>query len=202
MVYREDLHENRIFIRTFGEFDILYHDESMLGSMGRSYRILELLKYFIAFRDKRLLPESIVNHLFEEKDHNDPKNVLRTQIFRLRKMLEELEEELPVEGPIFTITFEYGYYMLSLCDRCVVDSDYFEQAMRDAKQLVEKDPAQAIERYRESMPVTPPTVKRNRKPKAQSIGVLNSIEPPHIVAIHEKILMPVGTAMTIVAATK
>jgi hypothetical protein len=30
----------------------------------------------------------------------------------------------------------------------------------------------------------------------------NSIEPPHIVAIHEKIFTPVGTAMTIVAATK
>ena len=37
---------------------------------------------------------------------------------------------------------------------------------------------------------------------AQSIGSLNSIEPPHIVAIQEKILMPVGTAMTMVAATK
>jgi hypothetical protein len=37
---------------------------------------------------------------------------------------------------------------------------------------------------------------------AHSIGVLNSIEPPHMVAIHEKILMPVGTAMTMVAAMK
>ncbi len=31
---------------------------------------------------------------------------------------------------------------------------------------------------------------------------LNSMEPPHIVAIQEKIFTPVGTAMTIVAATK
>jgi hypothetical protein len=52
------------------------------------------------------------------------------------------------------------------------------------------------------MPVTPPRVKRNRKPKAQSIGVLNSIEPPHIVAIQEKTLIPVGTAMTMVASMK
>ncbi len=52
------------------------------------------------------------------------------------------------------------------------------------------------------MPVTPPTVKRNKKPKAQSIGVLNSTEPPHIVAIQLKILTPVGTAMTIVASIK
>ncbi len=40
------------------------------------------------------------------------------------------------------------------------------------------------------------------KPIAHSMGVLNSIDPPHIVAIHEKILTPVGTAMTIVAAVK
>ena len=51
-------------------------------------------------------------------------------------------------------------------------------------------------------PVTPPTVKRKMKPMANSIGVLNSIEPPHIVAIQLKIFTPVGTAMTMVAATK
>src|SRR3546814_7816014 len=51
-------------------------------------------------------------------------------------------------------------------------------------------------------PVTPPTVNMKMKPIAHSIGVLKLIEPPHIVAIHEKILMPVGTAITIVAAVK
>jgi hypothetical protein len=34
------------------------------------------------------------------------------------------------------------------------------------------------------------------------MGVLNSIEPPHIVAIQEKIFTPVGTAITMVATTK
>ena len=51
-------------------------------------------------------------------------------------------------------------------------------------------------------PVTPPTVNRKTKPIAKSIGVRNSSEPPHMVAIQEKILMPVGTAMIIVAAMK
>ena len=51
-------------------------------------------------------------------------------------------------------------------------------------------------------PVTPPTVNKNIKPHAQAIGVLNDIEPPHIVAIHENILIPVGTALIIVAAKK
>ena len=44
--------------------------------------------------------------------------------------------------------------------------------------------------------------KEEMKRIAHSIGVLNSIEPPHIVAIHEKIFTPVGTAITMVAATK
>jgi len=39
-------------------------------------------------------------------------------------------------------------------------------------------------------------------PKANSAGVLRSIEPPHNVASQLKILMPVGIAMTIVAAVK
>ena len=51
-------------------------------------------------------------------------------------------------------------------------------------------------------PVTPPTVNRKMKPIAQSIGARKVIEPPHMVAIHEKILTPVGTAITIVAAVK
>ena len=51
-------------------------------------------------------------------------------------------------------------------------------------------------------PVTPPTVNRKMKPIANSMGVRNSMEPPHIVAIQLKILMPVGTAITIVAAVK
>ncbi len=45
-------------------------------------------------------------------------------------------------------------------------------------------------------------VNRKMKPIAHSIGVLKSIEPPHMVAIQEKIFTPVGTAITMVAAMK
>src|SRR3546814_3179978 len=51
-------------------------------------------------------------------------------------------------------------------------------------------------------PVTPPTVNMKMNPIAHSIGVSNRSDPPHMVAIHEKILMPVGTAITMVAAVK
>ena len=51
-------------------------------------------------------------------------------------------------------------------------------------------------------PVTPPSVNKNIKPIANNIGVVNLIDPPHIVAIQLNILIPVGTAITIVAAVK
>jgi len=45
-------------------------------------------------------------------------------------------------------------------------------------------------------------VNKNKNPIAHNIGVLNVILPPYIVATQLKILIPVGTAMIIVAAVK
>jgi hypothetical protein len=52
------------------------------------------------------------------------------------------------------------------------------------------------------IPVIPPTVNKNIKPIAKYIGALNTIAPPHIVAIQLNILIPVGIAITIVADVK
>jgi hypothetical protein len=51
-------------------------------------------------------------------------------------------------------------------------------------------------------PVRPPTVKRNRKPRTHNIEAERFIGDPCSLAIHEKILMPVGIAMIMVAAVK
>ena len=47
------------------------------------------------------------------------------------------------------------------------------------------------------MPESPPITNIDRKPSTNSIGVVMCIRPFHIVASHEKILIPVGTAITI-----
>jgi hypothetical protein len=51
-------------------------------------------------------------------------------------------------------------------------------------------------------PVKPPRVNKNKNPIVNNIEVVNITLPDHIVAIHLKILIPVGTAMIIVAAVK
>ena len=52
------------------------------------------------------------------------------------------------------------------------------------------------------IPVNPPIVNKKMNPTANSIGTSKCKRPPHIVAIHEKIFIPVGTAIIIVAAVK
>jgi len=51
-------------------------------------------------------------------------------------------------------------------------------------------------------PVSPPIVNKKINPIAHNIGVVNSILPPYIVANQLNILIPVGTAIIIVAAVK
>jgi hypothetical protein len=60
----------------------------------------------------------------------------------------------------------------------------------------------SIPEFDKIIPVRPPNVNRNIKPFANNIGVFKTILPPNIVAIQLNILIPVGTAIIIVAAVK
>jgi hypothetical protein len=53
-----------------------------------------------------------------------------------------------------------------------------------------------------TIPVSPPIVNKKIKPNVNNIAVFKTICPPQRVASHEKILIPVGTAIIIVAAVK
>lgn len=53
-----------------------------------------------------------------------------------------------------------------------------------------------------TIPVNPPRVNRKIKPKAHNMGTVNLILLPWMVANHLKTLIPVGTAIIIVAAVK
>jgi len=54
------------------------------------------------------------------------------------------------------------------------------------------------------IPVSPPTVNKIKNPWAHNIGISlkDFLLIPHIVAIHEKIFTPVGTAIVIVTLVK
>lgn len=59
-----------------------------------------------------------------------------------------------------------------------------------------------MEELASTIPVRPPIVNRNTKPRAQSSGVSQTILEPCRVAIQLNTFIPVGTAIIIVAAVK
>jgi hypothetical protein len=60
----------------------------------------------------------------------------------------------------------------------------------------------SIPQLASTTPVTPPRVNKKIKPSAKIIGAAILIDPCHIVASQENTLIPVGTAIIIVAAVK
>lgn len=60
----------------------------------------------------------------------------------------------------------------------------------------------SIEELARTMPVSPPVVNRKIKPRAQRIGSSYLTREPWIVANHLNTLIPVGTAIIMVAAVK
>jgi len=60
----------------------------------------------------------------------------------------------------------------------------------------------SIDEFARTTPVRPPIVNKNTNPRAHKQAALYVIRVPYIVASHLKILIPVGTAIIIVADVK
>lgn len=120
----------KLFINTLGEFDIKMDGQNILKQSSRTYKIYKLFEYFITLRNKKLLAESIIDNLLSDNDSDDPKNMLRTQIFRLRKIIKGLLPETADESKYLTINFSNGYYSLEVGENTVIDVDEFESLIK------------------------------------------------------------------------
>lgn len=140
-----------IEILTFGDFDIRLNDKSVFNQSGRKHKNLELLKFFITNRNKKLVPENIIDFFWSDKDYEDPKNALSTQIHRLKKTLQNLallnSDKNSEDG--FELRFINGFYLFSTGQDCVVDADNFKEKVAKADSLQKIDPDEAIIIYKE-----------------------------------------------------
>ena len=141
-------------VLTLGDFDIVKSGRSLMMDGSRANKRLELLKYFITYRDKKLTPEYIAEDLWSDSDIADPKNALRTQVFRLRKMLDEMGLKSDGQGGsenYLGISFQNGFYVLNVGENCLIDAALFEENIKTADKARDKDPDQAIEKYKEAI---------------------------------------------------
>ncbi len=138
-----------LHVLTFGGFDIRRSDNSLIRKSKRSQRYLELLEYFITNRGKKLSSENIIGNLWSDSESADPQNVLRTQIFRIRKLLKDagLSGSGAVPGETLDIVLENGFYSIKTGENCLIDADIFENAVNKGDNLKNSDPDAALERY-------------------------------------------------------
>ncbi len=91
-----------------GEFDIKQKGQSVLKESSRTYRIYKLL-ILSYFQKQKVAAVYNYDNLLSESDSDDPKNMLRTQICRLRKIIKMLlPDGIDVEKYI-NINFTNGY---------------------------------------------------------------------------------------------
>ncbi len=137
-------------IYTLGDFDIRFNDETILDAKGYQYKMLLLFKYFITFHGKKLLPENIIENLWIDSDFHDPKNVLRTQISRLRRMINLNEKNLE---SFYTIEHLNGYYLFKINDNCTIDIQLFEELINEGNLLKESNHERALLLLKEGLEI-------------------------------------------------
>lgn len=141
----------KICINTLGEFDIKSNGQSILQQSSRTYKLFRLFEYFLTFRSKKILPETIIDNLLSDSDSDDPKNTLRTQIFRLRKVIKSLLPEGEDESKYFSINFTNGYYCLEIGENTSIDVDEFENLIKQADVELEYNSEAAVELYHKAL---------------------------------------------------
>jgi len=141
----------KLYINTLGNFDIKVENQSMLKEASRQYRLYKLFQYFITFRNKKLLPETIIDNLFPENESADPKNVLRTQIFRLRQLIKTFLPSNEDESEYLNICFTNGYYSLEIGDKTILDVDEYESLINQGDNARSVNIEEAAELYMKAL---------------------------------------------------
>src|SRR6056297_1912692 len=143
----------QINIKTLGVFDIRLNGKSLIKKSSRTYKINKLLQYFIAFRNRKILPETIIENLFPEDEYSDPKNTLRTQIYRLRKAMKKVIPEGEDEEKYFKINSINGNYILEVGENVDVDVDNFEDLIKRGDKKLSENRDEALEIYNQALEI-------------------------------------------------
>ncbi len=84
--------DDKIYIRTLGEFSISYRNNTVSDKDNRSKKIWTLLEYLITFHTKEIPTSSLIDLLWtEDSISNAPENALKTSLHRARNILDKLE---------------------------------------------------------------------------------------------------------------
>lgn len=113
-----------IIINTFGEFSVSDGNSVLTEQTKRSRKMWTLLQYFIAHHDREISQNELIELLWPEGDSDNPTGALKTQLHRLRNVLETLD----AGGEI--IVSALGTYAFNNKIDYTIDFDVFEELIQ------------------------------------------------------------------------
>lgn len=123
-----DLSTNITFI-TLGRFEIYKNDADVYIPSSRSTKLWDLFKFLLVNKGTGIPPEIILENLYPDESYENPKNTLQNIVYRLRKLLNDID--------IFSeygcnILFSNGCYLLCISENISLDTDIFEHYLQKA----------------------------------------------------------------------
>lgn len=118
----------KLYISMFGRFELRVGDVVINDGLNRSRKMWNLLAYMIIHRDKAIAQQEFIDTLWGEDDGQNPINALKTLLYRIRILLEPLQEAYGAEF----ILSQRGSYRWNDEIDCVLDIDEFEAVCKNA----------------------------------------------------------------------
>lgn len=137
--------QDKLIVYTLGRFEVNRGYHRLYQSSSRSRKLWDLFKYMLTYKNKTLSLEMIYENVFPEDNYENPRNVLKNSVYRLRKLLGGTE------------ALKYSYIVSS--SECYkfdssnvwVDVDCFEELLDQAELMKKSSPEEAIVYYKEAI---------------------------------------------------
>ena len=144
MLFRSNLAENNnlLQISTLGRFVVKRGETTLSDKANRSYRLWELFKYLLTNRNRSFLPETITENLWPDNNYSHSRQVVRTQVCRLRQLLNDDNSDSE------SVVFVQGCYQWDNKLDFWLDAEEFERFYRLARAKQVENHLQAVEYYR------------------------------------------------------
>lgn len=117
-----------IFVNMLGGFSITLDRRSLVDQNNYAKKPWVLLEYLIAFRDRDVPSEELMDLFWKDDDSANPNGALKTLMFRVRKLLEPLG--VPTQ---FLVLQKRKAYAWNRTFKTVVDTDRFEELCTKAR---------------------------------------------------------------------
>lgn len=135
-----------IHITMLGKFQITVGDITITNAGSRTHQIWNLLEYLIAFRNKTISQEELIEALWPDGMSNSPVNALKNLVYRTKQMFAAQNIHFSRD----LIVFNRGTYKWNNHINCTVDTEEFEQLYRKSTEIL-ISPSEKIEACRRAI---------------------------------------------------